>query len=86
MEPGGSTLDSQGPSNNPYPEPNQLNSSHLRLGLPKRLFPAGAPDKILKALLSSTILATWPAHLSLLDLINLAHCKKTPSILSIQLC
>ena len=36
-------------------------SSHLRLGLPKGLFPAGVPVKILKELL--------PAHLSLLDLI-----------------
>ena len=71
MEPGGSMLHSQGLSNNPYPEPNQPNSlywsililfSHLRLGLPRGLFPAGVPVKILKALLPSSILATWPAH------------------------
>ena len=75
---------SQGLSNNSYPEPNQPNyplpissrsililSSHLRLGLPKGLFPVGLPVKILKALLPSSILATCPAHLSLLDLITL---------------
>ena len=33
--------------------------------------PGGLPVKILKALLASFILATWPAHLSLLDLITL---------------
>ena len=40
-------------------------SSHLRQGLPKDLFPVGLPVKILKALLLSSILAAWPAHLSL---------------------
>ena len=64
MEPGGLMPHSQGLSNNPYPEPNQPNSphrnpipsrsiqilsSHLRLGLPKNLFPVGVPVKILKA-------------------------------------
>jgi hypothetical protein len=54
-------LHSQGLSNNLYPEPNQPNSSyklpislrsililpsHLRLGLPKGLFPVGLPVKI----------------------------------------
>ena len=72
-------------SNNPYPEPNQPNSphwhissrsililsSHLRLGLSKGLFPVGLPLKIYKALLHFSILATYPAHLSLLDLITL---------------
>ena len=84
MEPGGSTPHSQGLSNNPYPEPNPSNSllipissrsililsSHLHLGLPKGLFPASLPVKILKALPSS-ILATCPVRLSLLDLITL---------------
>ena len=37
--------------------------SHLRLGIPKRLFPVSLPNTILKALLPSSILATWPAHL-----------------------
>ena len=44
-------------------------SSHLRLGLPKSLFPAGLPITIFKT--PSYILATWPAHLNLLDLITL---------------
>ena len=65
MEPGGSMPHSQGLSNNSYPEPNQPNyphwyissryililSSHLRLGLPKGLFPVGLAVTILKALL-----------------------------------
>ena len=50
-------------------------SSHLRQGLPKVLFPAGVPVKILKTLLPYSILATWPAHLSLLDLIWNRHYK-----------
>ena len=64
---------SQGLSNNPYPEPNQPNSSHWhllalrsililsfnqRLGLPKGLFPVGLLDNMSKALLPSSILAT----------------------------
>ena len=64
MEPGGSMPHSKGLSNNPYPEPNQPNyphwylylqgpilmlSSHLRLDLPKGLFPVGLSVKILKA-------------------------------------
>ena len=40
-------------------------SSHLRLGYSNRLFPVGLPDKLLKALLPSSILATWPAHLNI---------------------
>ena len=77
---------SQGLSNNSYPETNQpqfpalkpissrsilILSSHLRLGLSKGLFPLGLPVNILKELLLSSILATCPAHLNLLDLIAL---------------
>jgi hypothetical protein len=46
-------------------------SSHLLLGLPKGLFPVSLPVRILKELLSSSILATCPVHLSHLDLITL---------------
>ena len=71
MEPGASMPHSQGLSNNPYSEQNQPNSSrsililssHLRLGLPKYLFPVGLPVNILKALLPSSILATCPPHI-----------------------
>ena len=57
---------SLGPSNNPYPDPNQPISlrsililcSHLRLSLPRGLFPADVPVKFLKALLPYSILAT----------------------------
>jgi hypothetical protein len=70
---------SKGLSSNPYPEPNQPISSrsililsfHLRLGFLKGLFPVGLPVNILKAVLPTFILATWPAHLTLLDLITL---------------
>ena len=76
---------SQGLSNNPYPEPNHkffvlipiylssilILSSHLRLSLPKGLFLVCVPVTILKALLPSSILTTWPAHLNVLHLITL---------------
>ena len=72
----------EGLSNNPYPEPNQPNSSHwyllvililsshLRLGFPKSLYPVDVPVQMLKALLPSSILATWPAHLTHPDYIR----------------
>ena len=73
---------SQGLSNNSYPEQNPhlipissrsilILSSHLHLGLPKGLFPVRLLVKILKGLLPSSILATCPANLNLLDLITL---------------
>ena len=45
--------------------------AHLRLGLPKVLFPVGLPVKILKAFLLSSIQAICPAHLNFLHLITL---------------
>ena len=47
-------------------------SSHLLLGLFEGLFPVGLAVKILKALLPSSILAIYPDHLNLLDLITLS--------------
>ena len=44
---------------------------HSNIVLPKGFFPAGVPVKILKALLLSSILATCPVHLNLIDLITL---------------
>ena len=46
-------------------------SYHLRLGLHNGLFNIGLPARILKALLPSSILAIWPIHSNLLDLIIL---------------
>ena len=85
MKPGGSMPHSQRLSNNPYREPDQFNSSYWyyffkihsnivplwTLDLLKGFVPLGVPVKILKGLLSYSFLATWPAHLNLLDLITL---------------
>jgi hypothetical protein len=43
-------------------------SIHPRLGLPSSPFPSGFPTNILYAFLYSTIRATFPAYLILLDL------------------
>ena len=45
-------------------------SSHLRLGLPNGLFPPGFPTKTLYTTLPSTIRATRPIQLILLDFIT----------------
>ena len=81
MEPGGWMSHSQGLSNNHLSQflvlvPIYLRSililcSHIRLGLPKGLFPVVVPVKIFKKLLPPSILATWPSYLNLLDLLSL---------------
>jgi hypothetical protein len=76
MEPKGTLLCSQDPTTGPYHEPDEssphpptvsvrtiLMSSHLRLGLPSRLFPSGFPTKVLYALPISPMRATCPSHL-----------------------
>ena len=52
----------------------KIQSSHLPLGLPSGLFPSGLPTKTLYTPLLSSIHATFPAHVILLDLIeNIVH-------------
>ena len=43
-------------------------SSHLRLCVPEGLLPSDFPNKILYAILDSSVRAKCPAHLSFLDL------------------
>ena len=61
----------KGLPNNPYPVPNQHNSSHC-------LSPVGLPVKIFKALLSFSILAIRPAQFNFLDLIALTTNYEVP--------
>ena len=49
----------------------KIHSNIVLRSTPKGLFPVGLPVKMLKAPLPSSILATRPAHLYLLDLITL---------------
>jgi hypothetical protein len=44
-------------------------SSHLRVGLPSDIIPSGFPTKILHAFFFSSMHATCPAHLIILDMV-----------------
>jgi hypothetical protein len=85
VEPDGSLPCSQQPAIGPYPEPDEssphlllpisvksiLISFQLYLVLPSGLYLSGFSTKILYAFFISTMRATYPSHLILLDLITL---------------
>ena len=54
--------------------------SYIRISLLKGLIPGGLPVKILKALVSSSVLATCPAYLNLTDLIKMTIFRPTAAI------
>jgi hypothetical protein len=61
-------------------------STHLCLGLPSGLFPSSFHTNTLYAFLLSTICATWPACLILLDLITLIMLGEEYKLWSSSLC
>ena len=100
MEPEGSLPHSQVPGTCPYPEPagsipnlhiplpedsSEL-SSHLRLGLPRGLFPSGFFTETLYTPLFSPIHATCPAYFILLDIITRKILGEQYRSLSSSLC
>jgi hypothetical protein len=93
MEPGGSLPCSQEPATRPYPETDEycphphpvyirsilILSSHICL-CSEWIFSSGFPTKMLYTLLISPIRATFPVHLTLLDLIIRIYSVSTKSL------
>ena len=88
---------SQVPATLPYAEPDQSNSTssqtisfryiliftHLSLGFSSGLFPSGLYNKTPYAPLLSSIRATWPAHLILVNLLTLNNIFRGIQILKL---
>jgi len=93
MEPESSLPRSQEPATGLYSEPHASNpylptilSSHLCLDFPSGLFPSSFPTKILYIFLIAPMRATFPIHLTFLDLITLRRFSEVYNLQSSSLC